>query len=407
MENKVYYGEFTLKYWIELILQQEITMPDYQRRFVWSEEQVKKLINSLKNKEFIPPVTIGSCLKDGNSYNYIIDGQQRLTAILLAKIGYFPDIQKWEKVVENKLENAIDYEDDKDDKDDNIDNGIDISEGIKWHFPKLFTGQVRRDLETIKNKCRETDKYKLFKLELDDDFFSSTYLGFSYVVPKDNDEVKQHRYYSTIFRNINFQGTELQAEESREALYFWNKQRTFWFKPNFAQEIKGHTIKGDTYMDFVRYISILSQYHKEGKKTSNVCRGTRFNYEDYFEQYIYSVAQDKSDDKFGKFSILFTSDEYAKNILSDVSKCINNLGWQNEKYDTIIKMDIYFFGLFYNLMFEKRGIDITRKNELKNALDMKWNAYEEKHKRSPKAKKYLRQRLMDSISIYEQYLLKD
>lgn len=30
MKNKVYYGEYTLKHWIRLILREEIVMPEYQ-----------------------------------------------------------------------------------------------------------------------------------------------------------------------------------------------------------------------------------------------------------------------------------------------------------------------------------------------------------------------------------------
>lgn len=37
MKNKVYYGEYTLKHWIRLMLREEIVLPEYQRHFVWSE----------------------------------------------------------------------------------------------------------------------------------------------------------------------------------------------------------------------------------------------------------------------------------------------------------------------------------------------------------------------------------
>lgn len=401
MENKVYYGEFTLKYWIELMLKSEITMPDYQRRFVWSEDQVKKLIVSLQNKEFVPPVVIGSCIKDGQHCNYIIDGQQRLTAILLALIGFFPDIQKWESIEENKLEEAVEYEDDKENDEDYLE-----PEGIQWRFPVLFAGLTKCTLENIKESCQKTEKYKIMALELNNDFFANTYLGFSYIVPKDDDETKQHKYYSTIFRNINIQGKDLQAEESREALYFWNATKTYWFKPKFADNIIGYTIKGKTKMDFVRYVSILSEYEKAGKNRNMVCRGARFNLEAYYEEYIYSVAND-SEEKFGKFTTLFGTDNDAKNIISKVEGNINELGWQEEKYDTIIKMDLYFFGLFYYILFAKQDINIAKKEALKKELEEKWHLYDDRHKRSPKAKKYLRQRLEDSLEIYKKYLIVD
>ena len=339
-------------------------------------------------------------MRGGESYNYIIDGQQRLTAILLAKLGYFPNIQSWEHIQDVRLEDAVDYE-------DNQDEGDDIAESIQWRFPILFEGDVKRELGAIRSVCQRTGRYNDFDLGLNDEFFSNTYLGFSYLVPKTNSEQQQHKYYSTIFRNINFQGIELQAEESREALYFWNAERKYWFKPEFAEHISGRTIKGDTHLDFVRYVSILSQYCKVDRRLNFVCRGARFSYEDYYEQYIYSVAQDSNDDTFGKFSTLFVSDRNAQQLLEEVTQCVYDLGWNNERYDTIIKMDIYFFGLLYYILFLRDGrhIDLTRRDALKAELENKWNTYTDQHKRAPRAKKYLRQRLFDSIDIYGRFLV--
>lgn len=36
MDNKVYYGEYSLDHWIKLILKKDIVLPDYQRNFTWS-----------------------------------------------------------------------------------------------------------------------------------------------------------------------------------------------------------------------------------------------------------------------------------------------------------------------------------------------------------------------------------
>lgn len=405
MDNKVFYGEFSLEYWIELMLKSEITMPEYQRRFVWSEDQVKKLLKSLEDKQFVPPVIIGSCKQGGETYNYIIDGQQRLTAILLAKLGYFPNVQKWEHVQDTRLENAVEYEDNEDPKGSTDDEPIE--ESIKWRFPVLFEGDIKRDIESIKSACRKTGRYNDLDIKLKDDFFESTYLGFSYLVPQTDLEKEQHKYYSTTFRNINFQGTELQAEESREALYFWNAERKYWFKPEFSELIKGHTIKGDTRLDFVRYASILSQYCMVERKEYRVCKGTKFNFEDYYEQYIYSVAQNSDDKTFGKFTKWFASDTNAQLLLKQVERSVIDLKWHEEKYDTIVKMDIYFFGLLYFILYNRdsKHLDIARRDELRTDLENTWNAYTDRHKRAPKAKKYLRQRLIDSVAIYEKYLV--
>ena len=50
MDKKVYYGEYSLKHWIELLLKQDLELPPYQRSFVWSEEQVKEFVRGLKEE---------------------------------------------------------------------------------------------------------------------------------------------------------------------------------------------------------------------------------------------------------------------------------------------------------------------------------------------------------------------
>lgn len=30
MENRIYYGEYSLKHWIDMILKKKITLPEYQ-----------------------------------------------------------------------------------------------------------------------------------------------------------------------------------------------------------------------------------------------------------------------------------------------------------------------------------------------------------------------------------------
>ena len=91
MTNKIYYGEYTLKHWVKLMLAGDIVLPEYQRHFVWKERDVRRLIQSFKDGQFVQPVTI-ALYNDGiQKHNLILDGQQRLTSILLSYLGYFPD----------------------------------------------------------------------------------------------------------------------------------------------------------------------------------------------------------------------------------------------------------------------------------------------------------------------------
>ena len=94
MKNRVHYGEFTLDYWLEQLISGGIVLPEYQRSFVWSKEQIINLIKSVDRDEFVPPITIGKL----NNNNIIIDGQQRLTSIALAYLNILPSERKYKKI---------------------------------------------------------------------------------------------------------------------------------------------------------------------------------------------------------------------------------------------------------------------------------------------------------------------
>lgn len=86
MNNRVYYGEYTLEYWIDQMLSGTLELPPYQRSFVWTKHQVTDLIQAMKSHFYITPVTIGRI--DGK--NHGIDGQRRLTSLLLAYFEVLP-----------------------------------------------------------------------------------------------------------------------------------------------------------------------------------------------------------------------------------------------------------------------------------------------------------------------------
>lgn len=92
MKNKVFYGEYSLKHWINLLLTGNIILPKYQRSFVWDKQNVIKLIESITDDHFIPSVTIGSY----ENQNLIIDGQQKIADCLSSMDSL---IQTQQKVV--------------------------------------------------------------------------------------------------------------------------------------------------------------------------------------------------------------------------------------------------------------------------------------------------------------------
>lgn len=93
----------TYRYTPEKIVEEKLifSIPLYQRLFSWGEEQVKGLLYDLKN-HFDPDLDNGtpyylgmlSCIKSGNHYD-LIDGQQRITVMILLAIVLRNYYEKW------------------------------------------------------------------------------------------------------------------------------------------------------------------------------------------------------------------------------------------------------------------------------------------------------------------------
>ena len=127
--------------------------------------------------------------------------------------------------------------------------------------------------------------------------------------------------------------------------------------------------------------------------------------ESYYETYIYSVVGDKDSQIFGRFTNIFPDKNY-KPYLNNIDTLITELNYKR-RFQSIIDLDIYFFGLIYFTVFEKRTLDTSRKEaleeDLKNAIrDIKDNNH--LHTKSPACLKYLRERISKSIEIYQKYL---
>ena len=189
--SRNFYGEYSLEQWINFVLTKEIILPDYQRAFVWEKEDVEDLIDSLKNGLFVPPITIGNY---GGKTNYILDGQQRLSAILIAYIGLFPDRDKF-KFKDKEYLSTANENDDLDDDEDRM--------PIDWQF-NCFTTEGQ-DKESILNKI-DRSKYDPVDYELDENFWKDTYIGFSLIIPISDKKPEQQKLYSSVFRNINIKG---------------------------------------------------------------------------------------------------------------------------------------------------------------------------------------------------------
>lgn len=386
MNNKVYYGEYTLRHWINLILKKNIILPDYQRYFVWDQNKAKELIKAFKEKQFIPPVTIGSFKNEKESINLILDGQQRLTSIFLAYIGYFPN-----KIINQKQLKFMDENDNL--IEDELMNNI-----LEWNFNELLKKGSTK--EQIKENLSE-ENYIKFDFHIDEDFLDNNFLGFSYLVPLLANDKEQQKFYSKVFRSINIQGESLLALESRAALYYLDKDLEDYFIPKFIEKI----YVNDSKIDFVRYLALLSQYKKD--KTADEL-GKRFagKMEKYYEEYIYFTVGEEDSNIFIKYSELFKDKKEYKKMYINLKESLKELELF-KKYSSIIDVDITLFGLIYFIVFEKKEIDYTKKESIFKEINKeieKIRREDTKHVKNPAAFKYLRYRVKRSIEIYARYV---
>lgn len=422
MENKVYYGEYSLDYWIELILSKNIILPDYQRNFSWDETKREKLITSLKNKEFVPPVIIGSFTKNGLKENLLIDGQQRLTSILLSVLGFFPDRETYKKHSKDKVRKYID---ENDDFAGETDSSTDV---INWTFNDLLI-EDNLTISKIKSTLEKDEYFKALNNdnEIDNSFLKNTFLGFSYLVPSNSQRGDQQRYYSSVFRNINRQGMSLTGQESREALYYLDESKTSFFKPKFI-----NLIEGELSIDFIRYLSILSQYKKEGS-VQNLCSGfggRKEKLEEYYENCINFIIGDKNIKYYISYEELFDTNEQLLSCeqphsgrYSKMSNFISDSPLSKKTFDSIIDCDLYYFGLIYLIIFENKNIDLEKWSDITKKIEKSIEEFKAPyldkqgvptyelskavsrsfHQKNPSALKYLRERVEKSIAIYREF----
>lgn len=376
--SRNFYGEYSLEQWINLILTKEIILPDYQRAFVWSEEDVKELITSLKDGLFVPPITIGNY--DGK-INYILDGQQRLSAILIAYLELFPKKEMFQ------LTNQ-EYQATANDNDDIAEEDEDIMP-LEWQF-RYFT-EAGQDKESILKKI-EREKYKELILKLDSSFWRDSYIGFSLIIPISDKREEQQKLYSSVFRNINIKGKSLSHIESRKSLYFLREDFDQWFSPRFIYNIHINNAS----IDLVRYLSLLSQYKKNGD-VGRLAQNYKTKMEKYYESYVL-VEVNKNGNTM--FAPLFSEENEARYKRLEAFLKADRFP---KGFTSIIDADIYLFGAIYYTIVENKNVSITEELHSKIQESVRGFKDDYKHSKSPSALKYLRFRIQTSIDIYSSF----
>ena len=418
LSSRVYYGEYSLRHWINLLLSGNIVLPEYQRSFVWSKEDVARLIAAMKAKQFVQPVTIAQFApKEEPPKNLILDGQQRLTSILLASLSYMP---KREKAPEPE---AVAKEGEPP-EDEDAASGVTEGSGrksIQWTFEKLLV--FGDTVDDIRERLKTDGSYEPLKELVDGDgFFDTTFLGFSYIVPESDDKTAIVKAYSQIFRNMNYFGSKLSLLESRRSLYYMVEDMVEFFegKTEDGEEIFGNLQitdeKKPCKIDFVRYLSILSQYEGVGQKADKVLLGysSYASREGFYADYVSYVQDLEEEDHPGKFGNFHFESAFKDNCWKGRYKALSEALKHLDKkiprgktgtLESWIVADYWLFGLMYHILFKGRMLnaDIAGlERELGGAITGKKG--DDTYTRAPNRLKNLRDRLVDSIRIYQRHV---
>ena len=419
-----------MKHWIDLMLTRNIELPDYQRHFVWQERDMKRLIKSLKEKQFVQPVTIALYDVGEQKRNLILDGQQRLTSILLAYVGYLPDRKKFSDG-DNEM---LAKEDDS--ASDESDNSYKHNP-ILWKFSELLANQNSK--EDIIKRIHEDGRYAQLTdkefIDLTDDFFENTFIGFSYIVPESRNPTTVQTVFSKLFRNINYFGRKLDALESRKSLYFQDKNLVNYFEGK--TESNSDVLCGIKIMenlqpykiDFVRYLSILSQYSANCSNERKVlvgysAFGSRESFYADYVSYILGQGADEQESRPDKFNYFDFREVFPNNcwkqrflnlkIAIDRLKKIMGLN-DRSSFSTWLEADYWLFGLIYHIVFKgsvlkedlsmeiKKDMSISLKNEIdEKIIDKKKDS--SNYMKNINRLGNLRERLKDSCEIYGKYV---
>lgn len=426
MKSKTYYGEYSLMHWVNMMITNNITLPEYQRSFVWGEKDIKRLLKSIAEGQFIQPVTIGLYPDyfSKKKTNLILDGQQRLTSILLAYIGYIPDLSKFAK------DDMLATGDDSADEDNEV-----SAKSIKWTFKEIFDKDPNKNkIEQIRARLAIDDNY--IALDVDGvvyngnreqtivDYLKTKFLGFSYIVPDTTDMVEIQNGYTSLFRNINYFGKRLTTLGSRRSLYFTNPDFRNYFEGTDEQGnsvLCGITIKENmdyNTIDFVRYLSTLSQY-KVNRNVSSILKyySAYSSRESYFADYVSYILQLDQEDRYDKFNGFKFDDVFINNSWKERYKKLKESvermknGWNLETKDdksaflSWIDADYWLYGLIYHIVFEGKDLNSEINqlfDKIKKSIKSKKN--DPGYSKTPNGLTNLRNRIQDSINIYRAYV---
>lgn len=378
-----------------MILTEEILLPKYQRSFVWKLKDAVDFIDSIRNERFVPPVIIASFSGDPNIIGrkgiYLVDGQQRLSSLLLFYLGYW-FVGTANTGDEESEEDAV----------------------TKWSFTelqKLYKGD--RKIEALREKLKNNRNYteigaippsrdgvintdiiekakNLSEEFRNGDYIDERALGFSFIKSIAGGIEIEKNLFAHIFKDINTTGSRLRPEESRKALYCLQPDLIQFFMPDF---ISAYKISNQP-IDFGKYLALVGKETYKGyKETGNINTKVAVGYagkklNDYTVEYVTGIVERNIADEKA----------YLKNM-DNVEKYWGKI-FEEKKIPNTKEFDIRIFGLLFWVLFDGRKLKDENIEDLKANIK-KYNADKSKENETIGN---IRARLEFSINIFEEYL---
>lgn len=303
-----------------------------------------------------------------------------------------------------------------DEADDNQNTEI---KSIKWTIRELY--EKGKSLEELRAELSSNSRYEKLDLglQLEKDFWKKTFIGFSFIVPNMADVSDVQKFYTHLFRNMNYYGRKLSASESRKSLYYQDSRLTNYFEGKTEQgddvlcDLKVKQDFKPRQIDFIRYLSMLSQ--KEVGKTVMMgysAYNSRENYYADYVAYLLGLEQEEREDKFDgfDFSAIFPDDVIRDryNKLREGVEQIKQYIHQDSDgaFKSWIDADLWLLGLIYYVVFEGKDLSLegNKGEDLKQAISEEINSKNEAYQKRSNALGHIRERIDKSIEIYSDYV---
>lgn len=307
------------------------------------------------------------------------------------------------------------------------------SDILDWTFEKLLSKDNNHNtISEIKNRTLTSGHYDRLSLKAEcvmndtdlNAFLENTFLGFSYIVPEQIDAASEQTFFSTLFRNMNYLGKKLSVIESRKSLYYLNEDYKNYFEGRLedgTDALGGLKIMdkvAPANIDFVRYLSILSQFEELNAKKIMVGYSSYSSRESYYVDYvsyILNLEQESRTDKFDRFNFksTFGDDGWKKRykILYDsIDELKDKMNFDRKYPDNFrswIDADYWLFGLIYWVVFKGNEIDLSTDwfKQINSSIDAARHSTDN-YQRTPNLLGNIRNRLKESVSIFKQHLIK-